>query len=175
MSAPARRRRRSQKAGRRLEPTSAGQLVADTLAGYGLTEQIRSHRILAEWDELVGDRIARRARPEGVVRRTLVIRVASSAWMHELGLLKQLLLTALWKAIGEPRLFDDLSLQLAGKTRAAKDQSGPPPGPRPRPLPPRVPVAAGDAERAQILEDSAAVEDDELRELITRVRTRHNR
>ncbi|MBK7535206.1 MAG: DUF721 domain-containing protein [Myxococcales bacterium] len=174
--APRKKRRAQHKnAGRRREATSAGQLVADTLSAYGLTEKIRSYRVVAEWDQLVGERIAKRARPEGVVRRVLVVRVASSAWMHELGLLKQQLLAALWRATGEPRLFDDLSFQLAGRTRADKDDPGSPPARRPPPPQPVMPMAAGELERAQILEESAVVEDSELRELIARVRTRHNR
>ncbi len=132
---------------RHKEVLSAGALVAETLAQHGLTEAIRTYRVTAEWDQLVGERIARRARPGGITRRVLHIQVASSAWLHELGLLKAQLLDVLWRALGEPRLFDDLSFHLAGKSRAPADAPGAAPHPRPaprgaRPLPPARPRGA---------------------------------
>jgi Dna[CI] antecedent, DciA len=160
---------------RRKEAISAGLLIAETLSQHGLTEQVRGLRVVAEWDQLVGARIAKRARPEEINRRVLRVSVASSAWMHELGLLKPQLLLVLWNALGEPRLFDDISFQLAGRTRAATDAPGVAPQARPSVPPTRVPVAALGPERAQILSETSAVDDDELRELIARVRTRHNR
>lgn len=169
--APRLRRRRGKGSdGRRLEPTSAGQLVADTIKAYGLTEELRAQRIVADWDALVGPRIAQHARPLGITRRTLRVQVASSAWLHELGLLKQPLLTTLWQALGEPRLFDDLSLQLAGRDRSQVTR--PTSVRRPARV---VPAARGDAEPGQILEETAAVQDDELRGLIAGVRLRHRR
>jgi Dna[CI] antecedent, DciA len=160
---------------RRKEATAAAMLVAETLARHGLSEAIREQRVAAEWDTLVGERIARRAQPDGVHRRVLQIRVASSAWMHELGLLKPQLLSALWRGLGEPRLFDDLALHLAGKTRRPGEEPGVAPAQRPPPPRPRPPAAALGADRARILDETAAIEDDELRELIVRVRTRHGR
>jgi hypothetical protein len=160
---------------RRREATSAGQLVADTLAGHGLSEAVRGYRVEAEWDSLVGERIAKRARPDRVVRRVLHVQVAGSAWLHELTLLKGQLLEVLWAALGEPRLFDDLSFQLTGRSRANADPRGVAPAARKTRPPPRPPIAAAGAERVQILVETAAVDDDELRDLITRVRLRHNR
>lgn len=154
----------------------AGVLVAATLAQHGLTEAVRTYRIAAEWDELVGERIARRTRPTGISRRVLYVQVASSAWLHELGLMKAQLLDVLWDALGEPRLFDDLTFKLAGKSRAPADAPGTAPMPRPPPRPRKQPPpAAGGADRERILSETAAVDDDELRDLIARVRTRHNR
>lgn len=165
-----RRRRGKNTAGRRLEPTSAAQLIADTIKAYGLTEELRSQRIVADWDALVGPRIAQHARPLGITRRVLRVQVSSSAWLHELGLLKQPLLTTLWQALGEPRLFDDLSFQLAGRDRSVAS--------RPSSVRRAAPVhhrAPGDAEPGQILEETAAVQDEELRRLIAGVRLRHRR
>jgi predicted nucleic acid-binding Zn ribbon protein len=165
---------------RHKEVLPAGALVSETLATYGLTEKIRGYRVAAEWDQLVGERIGRRTRPMGIVgppaRRVLQVQVASSAWLHELGLLKAQLLDVLWSALGEPKLFEDLSFQLAGRSRNPNDAPGVAPSARPT-APGKVappPPAAG-PDREQILAETAAVDDDELRDLITRVRTRHNR
>lgn len=161
---------------RHKEVLPAGVLVAETLAGYGLSEAIRASRIEAEWEQLVGERIARRSRPGNIVRGALQVHVASSAWLHELGLLKNQLLSVLLRALGEPRLFDDLSFQLAGKSRAPSDAPGVAPRARRPPPPPNpLPPSASIEDQQRILVETSAVEDDELRALITRVRTLHNR
>lgn len=175
-----RSKRARQQLRRHKEVMSAGALVSETLASYGLTETLRGYRIPAEWSELVGERIARRTKPLGIVgpqgRRVLQVQVASSAWLHELGLLKAQLLDVLWKAIGEPRLFDDMTFQLAGRSRSPNDAPGTPPAPRPRERPKLgAPVEAKGADRERILSETSEVDDDELRALIARVRTRHNR
>jgi Dna[CI] antecedent, DciA len=177
---PLQRRKPRRFVPRHKEVLPAGALVSETLATYGLTEKIRGYRLAAEWEQLVGERIARRTRPLGIVgapvRRVLQVQVQSSAWLHELGLLKNQLLDVLWRALGEPRLFDDLAFQLAGRSRSPADAPGV--APRPRPAAPGAvppPPAATGTERERILAETSAVVDDDLRELITRVRTRHNR
>lgn len=141
------------------------------LKAYGLTEELRAQRIVADWDALVGPRIAQHTRPLGITRRVLRIQVASSAWLHELGLLKQPLMAKLWQALGEPRLFDELSLQLAGRDRSQVTR----PTAVRRAPPVRHQAAPGDADPGQILEETAAVQDEELRGLIAGVRLRHRR
>jgi predicted nucleic acid-binding Zn ribbon protein len=177
---PLKRRKPRRYVPRHKEVLPAGALVSETLASYGLTEKIRGYRVAAEWDQLVGDRIGRRTRPIGIVgppaRRVLQVQVTSSAWLHELGLLKGQLLDVLWSALGEPKLFDDLAFQLAGRSRSPSDAPGVAPSPRPTaPGKLALPPPAAGSERERILAETAAVDDDELRDLITRVRTRHNR
>jgi Dna[CI] antecedent, DciA len=170
------KKRRAPRPRRHKEVLTAGALVAETLAGYGLSEAVRTYRIDADWEELVGERIARRARPLGVQRRVLQVQVQSSSWLHELGLLKHKLLEALWSALGEPRLFDDMAFQLAGRSRANADAPGVAPSARRPPLPPLpLPPMAIGKDRDLILAETAAIDDAELRDLVARVRTRHNR
>src|SRR5690606_2490339 len=94
--------------------TTAGDAVRAALALHGLADEIRGGRVLTEWAELVGPRIAQRTRPDRIVDRALWIEVATSAWLHELTLLKPQLLRGLRERLGEPALFDDLRLRLAG-------------------------------------------------------------
>lgn len=161
---------------RRREPTSAGLLIAETLAQHGLTEAVRTHRVIAEWEFLVGDRIAKRSTPQGLTGRVLQVQVASSTWMHELALLKPQLLDVLWKALGEPRLFDDIAFHLAGRSRPARDAPGVAPTARAlRARPSLPPPAASGRDQDRILNETATIVDDDLRDLISRIRTRHNR
>jgi len=153
---------------RALETRSARDAIAAALTFRGITDEVRARRVLTEWTELVGPKIASRTRPDGVYERVLVVEVASSAWLHELNLLRAQILTGLHARLGEPRLFDDLKLRLAGRGRTTRDEA---PRPRARPAPARpAPKPATGAAREQIVREVEKVDDAELRELIARVR-----
>lgn len=153
---------------RALGPLRAQEAIRAALAFHGIADEVRAQRLLTEWAELVGPKIASRTRPFGVTDRVLVIEVASSAWLQELNLLRGQILAGLLDRIGEPRLFDDLKFKLAGRS-----------GARPQPQRPRgratlpsrpPPTPATGAAREQIAREVEAVDDLELRELIARVR-----
>jgi hypothetical protein len=158
---------------RALEPRSASAAVAAALAFHGITDQVRAQSVLAEWADLVGPKIASRTRPVGVTDRVLVVEVASSAWLHELNLLKAQILSGLLARLGEPHLFDKLELKLAGKSGARPM----PIRPRPRQAPATraAPAPATGAAREQIVREVEKIDDDELRELIARVRIENDR
>jgi hypothetical protein len=152
---------------------SASDAVAAALDLHGIRDQVRSGRVLTEWSDLVGPKIAQRTRPDGVTNRILWVEVATSAWLHELNLMRPQLLKGLLERLGEPSLFDDLKFRLVGRHRrepvALRAARKPPPPPRPTP-PPATGVA-----RERIVREAGAVDDDELRELIARVRIAHDR
>jgi predicted nucleic acid-binding Zn ribbon protein len=162
----------ARRAPRALGPQTASAAVTAALELHGITDQVRAGRVLTEWSELVGARIAQRTRPDGIVDRMLWVEVATSAWLHELNLLRPQLLAGLRDRLGEPALFDDLKFRLTGQRRRDPVALRPP-----RPLPPArpaVPPATG-ATRERIVREAAAVDDAELRELIARVRITHDR
>lgn len=159
---------------RALEERSAAAAIVAALSFHGISDEVRAQRVIAEWSDLVGPRIAARTRPEGVFERVLHIEVASSAWLHELNLLRSQILSGLTDRLGEPRLFDDLKFRLAGRARR---DAVTPPRPRTRPAAPvrPAPVPATGAAREQIVRDVEQVDDEELRELIARIRIQHDR
>lgn len=161
----------------------AGDAIAEALATAGLTAPIRAHRILTEWRDMVGDRIAARTWPDGLTQRAgakvLWIRVASSAWLHELTLVRHQILDGIHAVLGDPRLVDELKLHLGIRkqvddddvlAKAVQARHRAPPPPR-KPLPPPAVGAAKD----RIDHDVEAIADPELRELIRSVRVRHDR
>lgn len=153
----------------------AGAAIADALAARGLTEELRGHDLVARWADIVGARIANRAWPDGLSGRVLWVRVSSTAWLHELSMLRPELTRKLREAMGPPALFDELKLHLGGRGREAGDLLPPPPPPRrPRRAPP-PPVAASGPRAAAIEAETSAIADDELRELVRRVRLRNDR
>ncbi len=154
---------------RTLAVTPAGEAIRAALDFHGIADDVRGERVVTEWTELVGPRIAQRTRPDRIVDRVLWVEVATSAWLHELTLLKPQLLKGLLDRLGEPALFDDLRLRLAGGPRKGAVTI---PRGRRRPAPPPAPPArpATGAAREAIVREVAGIDDDELRELIARVR-----
>ena len=63
--------KRAKRAQRTLGPQTAQAAVAAALALHGITDQVRAGRVVTEWTELVGPRIAQRTRPDGVTDRVL--------------------------------------------------------------------------------------------------------
>lgn len=158
---------------RQRAPTSAAVAIKNALDFRGIADEVRGERLVTEWAELVGAKIAERTRPDGITDRVLWIEVATSAWLHELNLLRPQLLAGLLERLGEPRLFDDIKFRLAGRRRREPTSV---PRPRRRTLPARViPRPATGGAREQIVREVAAVDDIELRELIARVRITNDR
>jgi predicted nucleic acid-binding Zn ribbon protein len=166
--------RRAPRVPRTEKPRLAKDAILEALQLRGISDDVRKERVFAEWTELVGPKIAARTRPDGIYDRVLTIEVASSAWLQELNLLRADILMGLFDRLGDPRLFDELRFRIAGRSNRARTV---PPKPRERivrvdrPLPP---PASGLA-REQIVREVDAVDDAELRELITRVRITYDR
>ncbi len=173
MKPKAPRDRDSSRPRRTYTTTQAGQAIATVLAMRGLSDQVRGERLTTEWTELVGAKIASRTRPDGISGRILWIEVATSAWLHELNMLRPQLVSGLIERLGEPRLFDDVKFKLAGRGRQQVITA---PRARQRPAPPRpFQMPATGAARESIVREASAVDDDELRELIARVRITHDK
>ena len=157
---------------RTLDALPAARAITNVLAFHGIADSVRAERLVTEWTELVGPKIAQRTRPDGVRDRTLYIEVVSSAWLQELNLLRPQLFANLLERLGEPRLFDDMKFRLAGRYPRSGVTV-----PRARPVKPQKPLPppATGAARESIIRDVARVDDDELRELIARVRITHDK
>lgn len=162
------------KAPRARETRSAAAAIADALQLHGITNEIRANRLTAEWSDIVGPRIAARARPVDVRERVLTVEVASSAWLHELTMMKTQLEAQLIERLGEPKLFDKLKLQLAGRKKPETVNARAPAARKPRPPRPFQMPATG-ASREKIVREVGAVEDEELREIIAKVRIENDK
>ena len=75
---------------RRPEPLA--RALKGALTGLNLDQRLRESQAMALWPDIVGDVTAAKTRPLYVNRGTLVVHVASSAWAHQLSLLKPRLL-----------------------------------------------------------------------------------
>lgn len=74
--------------GKRKGPTPLGQALEKLLEETGLGERIEEARVVPEWEERVGEAIAKVTRPSRVSRGTLFVAVRSSAWLMELKMMQ---------------------------------------------------------------------------------------
>jgi predicted nucleic acid-binding Zn ribbon protein len=154
--------------GRQRQAERAGALVGDLLARLGVAGAVREQRLITQWESIVGPRVASRARPDGLERGVLYVRVSNSAWMHELAFLREAMIEAARRVTGDPPLVKEIRFHLgrrrdAGDGDAVAALAAARPRPRSRPAPP-APV--DEATRADIDRQTAGVADRELREVI---------
>lgn len=149
----------------------AGELLPTLLERYGVARQVRAHKLVAEWPEIVGRRIAARAEPEQISGGVLWIRVENAAWLQELSLLRDELLSRVREALGGDPPVDDLKLRLARRGSRQEDRptSRRPPS-RPRLAARREPARG--AELEAIEREVEAISDPDLRRAILRARRR---
>lgn len=145
---------------------------------HGIDDALRAHRVVLEWHTLVGATVARVTAPDSLQRGVLSVWVKSSPWMQELRLLKAKLLADINAGIGGPPLVTDLRFHF-GSVRApglddhvAQLRAWLALRQRPAPRQPRP--AVGDR-RTRIEREAAAIEDPELRALVSQVRARWDR
>lgn len=85
-------------------PKRVGELVDAVLDRVGVRKQVRRTEILEEWDEIVGEGIARVTRPVKVSGQALIVEVRSSAWLQELEMMKHELMKRLNAGRGDGRI-----------------------------------------------------------------------
>jgi predicted nucleic acid-binding Zn ribbon protein len=81
-------------------------LIPSLFAAFGFTAKLDEHRLIAAWPRLVGPQIAGHTTPREVRAKTLWVVVDSSTWLHELTLLKPLLLEKLAPHAGKAVVRD---------------------------------------------------------------------
>jgi predicted nucleic acid-binding Zn ribbon protein len=149
-----------------IEPV--GRWLWDVLRQMGLERAIRAHLALQAWDAIVGEAIARVARPLRFEGGTLWIAVKSSAWAQELNFQKATLLERLNSEAGS-----DCFQEIRFVVRASLGQNGGAgtggcPHEERESLP--VQIELSPAEREALQRSVAVIEEPTLREAIYRAR-----
>lgn len=163
-----RERKRSQKLG----PKRAEGAFGAVLKRNGIAKELREHRILLEWETIVGPRVAAKTLPDALDKGTLWVRVASSSWMHQLSFLKSDILNKA-NEVCQANLVNDIRFHLGpAKTRNSDPLSAALRIRRP-PMRHRKPPPPPSSERiAEIERETSTVEDEELRLRIRNLRSR---
>ena len=79
-------------------------VLSRLLRRLGLEDELQGWRAVEDWARVVGPRVARHTRAVGFERGVLRVEVEGSAWMHELGYLKQELIRAVNRELGSDRV-----------------------------------------------------------------------
>lgn len=133
--------------------------IAEIFARYGLAEQFREQEPLFYWEEAVGPRLARIARPLRVHKNTLYVEVTSPVQARELELLKEKIIKRLNELLGEERV-KELRFRASGVIQEQK----------PKPTRPRLEeIALSAEERQEIAAAVSGVADERLREALFRL------
>src|SRR5690625_3272032 len=82
------------------DPQGIGLILRRVLSDLGWNAGMNSGRVLAEWDEIVGERLATHCRPVSFEDGVLVVSASSSAWAAQLRLLTPQLVTTIEGHVG---------------------------------------------------------------------------
>jgi predicted nucleic acid-binding Zn ribbon protein len=152
----------------------ASDLLAGLLQQHGIARELREHRILARWRDLVGDTLAERTWPDGLERGVLWVRVKNSSWLHQLSFLRDDLVVRLNHELGDPPLVREIRFHVGARHRIADDDALAPTLRirRSRPRQRKPPPAATGARLAAIEDEADTIGDAELRAIVLDVRRR---
>ena len=141
-------------------PSEISSFLPTLFSGKPLGKRLRESAIWRIWDQAVGEPIASKARPAAFREGVLTVAVSSAPWMQQLGFLKQQMIEAVNRALGED-LVTDIYLK-AGRI-----------APPPPPLPPtrRPARQLTPEEQARIEQEAASIPDEELRAAFTSFHT----
>ena len=88
-----------------------GSIIDTVLKTYRRESDGEMIQVWHVWDGVVGDVIAKNAKPAAFKGRILVVYVTSSTWIHQLQFLKAEMIGKLNEALGKP-LIDDLKFKI---------------------------------------------------------------
>lgn len=150
------------KRGKMPRPVPVSDLLASVFHGKPAEKRLKEGKIWLVWDSAVGEQIASRARPVSFRDGVLTVAVANAPWMQQLNFLKKGIMEKLNARIGED-LVREIFLK-AGRNEPPSVQVHT----RKRKLRP----LSGE-EKLRIAEQSAPIEDQELREAFASLLTKH--
>jgi predicted nucleic acid-binding Zn ribbon protein len=94
--------------------TSLGEALRTAISRGAVADELAHYPLWTEWAGIVGDVIARHARPQRLRGTVLVVSVDGPDWLHELRFLRADLLARINARLGR-RVVRDLYLVLAGE------------------------------------------------------------
>jgi predicted nucleic acid-binding Zn ribbon protein len=80
--------------------TSLKVVLDKALESQGMDQRLRQENAVVLWDEIVGKKIAQASKAVKIERGTLLIEVKSSAWKHQIQMLKPDILKKLNAQLG---------------------------------------------------------------------------
>lgn len=91
------------------DPLGVSQILSQALRHSGIDKEIARYKFVLHWQEIVGDKLSKISKPEMIRGKSLVVRVANSAWAQELSFHKELLLKRLRPHLESELELDDIT------------------------------------------------------------------
>jgi predicted nucleic acid-binding Zn ribbon protein len=92
----------------RTRPRSLGEVLAELLQQYGLSDRVKEFDAVNCWAEVVGERIAGHSKAKDVRDGRLIVEVSSSGWRNELFYLKTEIVEKINSRLGKKIIHDIL-------------------------------------------------------------------
>jgi predicted nucleic acid-binding Zn ribbon protein len=99
-----------------------GSLLKQVLGNQGLTDQLSRYQAWLVWDQLVGEQIARRARPLRLRQSVLEVQVDHPVWMQQLQMLKPKILEKINQQIPNAGITDIYLRKSNAPSKVSKHQ-----------------------------------------------------
>lgn len=91
---------------RKSSPVPLARALEQFAAALGIDGALRKYGVITNWDEVVGEQIARVARPQRIENGVLYVSVASAPWRAELTLKRTEIIQKLNEAAGSAVVKD---------------------------------------------------------------------
>jgi predicted nucleic acid-binding Zn ribbon protein len=78
-----------------------GDALDELVENLGIKQKLREQDVFAFWDQAVGERIAKVARPTRISKGTLFVSVQSGAWRNELSMRREEIVRRLNEIVNE--------------------------------------------------------------------------
>ena len=76
-------------------------------SSVGITKKLREYNVLTSWETIVGEQIAKVAKPQRIDNRILLVTVASAPWRAELSMRRREIIEKINAAVGK-RVVQDI-------------------------------------------------------------------
>lgn len=90
----------------RQQPLALDAALGELTASLGITRKLREYSIITSWKELVGEQIARVAKPQRVENGVLLVTVESAPWRAELTMRRREIVAKINAATGKKAIVD---------------------------------------------------------------------
>ena len=88
------------------QPLALDTALGELAASLGITRKLREYTVLTSWEKLVGEQIARVAKPQRVENGILIVAVESAPWRAELTLRRREILEKINASTGRKAITD---------------------------------------------------------------------
>ena len=89
-----------------MKPFIMRDLIEDLCHRWGIEKRVKEYVAMSKWHIIVGEKIAKEARPVGVRDGKLFLQVDNASWRNELIFMKREIIDKINQSLGSPVIKD---------------------------------------------------------------------